>query len=387
MDEESKKRTEERIPSGYEGQNVPTDFYIPPSTIEDIDGALFNLFVTKIPFVVKVNNEPKKVPVIFASGERFAILQHKLPLRSRDGSNVLPMIAIKRTSINQTFEGRSRGLGQNTGDLAIRRRLSSEDRRYQQIINKLHIQNQDNVAVPVSSSIGADYLASRRSDVAGSLSMSSMDDELGNNIFEIITVPFPHFIMVTYEVMFWTQYTQDMNSMLEQFITAYDGQGNQFRIDSDKGYWYVAYVSDELTSQDNVDDFTDQERIVKYSFNIEVTGYLVANQSENQMNPFRRFLSAPQLSFGTIEVSNPVVVPFNGPISGDINKFTLSETEILDRRGEQVDPRGTGQERLVDVVQDPFTNESKTRYVRIVGRNSRRGETLYQGINIDELLK
>ena len=57
-----------RIPTGYEGTNIPEDFSIPECTIEDVDRALFNLFDEDLMFTVEQSNEQKKVPVIFATG-------------------------------------------------------------------------------------------------------------------------------------------------------------------------------------------------------------------------------------------------------------------------------------------------------------------------------
>jgi len=42
--------------------------------------------------------------------------------------------------------GLGRGLGQDTGTLTIKRRLSAEDRDYQRLKNKLALENQDDVA-------------------------------------------------------------------------------------------------------------------------------------------------------------------------------------------------------------------------------------------------
>lgn len=386
-------RREEKIPSGYEGQNIPTDFYIPPCTISDIDNALLNLFKTKLKFYSKVDNETKKTPILFAAGERFATIQHKLPLKGRDGTNILPMIAIKRSGINQNVPGRGRGIGTNTGDLVISRRLSPTDKNYQKLINKYNILNQDNIAstanidLSLSGSV-AGRLASRRPEALSLINQNEgqiLSPKLANNIFEFITVPWPQFIQVNYEIIFWTQYMETMNEMLEQVLTSYDGQGNNFKLTTDKGYYFIAYVLDEFRPQDNASDFSNQERIVKYSFNIEVTGYLVANQGDSQQNPFRYFLSAPQISFGIVDVDKSIVTPFNGPLTGDFSKFTLSDVTNLDKRGEELLVRGDQETSLVDIVQDPFNSVEEVRYLKVTNRNTS-GETTYKEIDIDTIV-
>ena len=57
--------------TGNEGANIPTDFTLPPCTIEDVDRALFSLFDSQIPFTYKHKKGTRKAPVIFATGERF----------------------------------------------------------------------------------------------------------------------------------------------------------------------------------------------------------------------------------------------------------------------------------------------------------------------------
>ena len=83
-----------------EGTNIPTDFEIPQCGIEDLDRALFNLFDKRLAFSIKVNNIPKKVPVVFSTGERFALTRRAPPVRDKNNALILPIIGIKRNSIN-----------------------------------------------------------------------------------------------------------------------------------------------------------------------------------------------------------------------------------------------------------------------------------------------
>ena len=100
------------IPMGYEGDNIPDDLEVPSCTIEDVDRALFNLFNQDLPLFYKHKEGMRRVPVIFATGERFAILRRKRPLRDKAGALVLPLISIMRTGIEQDPSRRMTG-GQN----------------------------------------------------------------------------------------------------------------------------------------------------------------------------------------------------------------------------------------------------------------------------------
>ena len=63
------------IISGYEETNKNYKYVIPSCGIEDVDYAVFNLFNEQIPLHYDLKGEVKRIPVIFATGERFAILR------------------------------------------------------------------------------------------------------------------------------------------------------------------------------------------------------------------------------------------------------------------------------------------------------------------------
>lgn len=382
----------ERIPTGYEGQNVPDDLSIPSCGIEDVDRALFNLFDKKVKFAVTRNNSTVKVPVIFAVGERFAVVKKKKPIRDKQGVLILPLISIRRTSINQskTMGGIGRGIGQDTGDLVVKRRLSSTDRDYQRLRNKLGLKNQVDVSSPLNQlnldppEGAAQGTVATRSDV-GSLQINRtrgelLKNDLGDNIYEIITIPFSPLFVINYEIVFWTDYTEQMNQMIETLMNAYDGQGNQFRIDSEKGYWFVAFFEDDISARDNFEEFTGDERIVRYTFNVMATAYLVGQTHAGQQAPLRKFISAPQLSFEVADAGTQVLARRPcGDGTGDPGKFILEDVVPLDKCGDPQVGRNYGNVDALEVIVNPFTGDEERKYSRIRTR-SQRGETVGSGI-------
>lgn len=382
------KDREGKLPTGVEGTNIPVDFHIPPATLEDVDRAVFNLFDKKLRLEVKVGQEMIPVRTLFAGGERVFMVKGDKPPRDRNGIFVLPIVAIRRSGVEQSKLGTipGRGMGQNTGDMIIKTRLSDRDPGYQSVINKLNLQNQDNVAshdneLQESEPRGSEpgKLASRRAPIKSinTITGELLSPDLKRNIFEIITMPFPHFFTALYEVTIWTQYSTHMNSVLERFMTSYDAQGNQFRLDSDKGYWYVAYVDDEVSSEDNFSDFSEDERFVRYKFTLKVPAYLHGKERQGSGIPFRRFLSAPQISFELLEGPIPVGEAPQSPVgTGDVNKFMLSDVTQLDKRGDQIDSEREAVNRVPDIIKDPFGGADQTRFVRVLSRNQRKGETI-----------
>ncbi len=389
----------DRLPDGLAGNDIPDDFSIPSCGIEDVDRALFDKFNKGIGFVLEQGGEVKSVPVVFAGGERFAMVKRKDPIRDKNGTLILPLISLYRTGIDQseTLSGLGRGIGQDTGELVIKKRLSPKDRDYQRIKNAINLKNQDDVtsaehlaqvARPEKNVL--DTLGTRRaigrnesSKVAGNMLSSDLKD----NIVEIITIPFPEFFRATYEVTFWTQHVQQMNTLLETMMTAYDAQHNQFRIDSPKGYWFVAFVGDNFNAGDNFKDYADNERLIKYSFEIQTTGYIVGTKHPGQRSPLRRYHSSPQISFGIQSSPGAVQGPRpSGNGSGNPDSFILSDVTELDKAGTPILSRNHSPDKVLQVVEDPFTGKDERKYARVLTRNQRAGETVARLTDLDNVL-
>lgn len=373
-----------RIPSGYEGSNIPTDFHIPSVGIADVDLAMFNLFDRDNPIYVKSRDDEsaelydKKVPIVYATGERFALRERRNPIRDKNGALILPIISVRRTGLDQAKENMGSAIGQDTGDFVIKKRISKKDPQYKNLINKQGLKNQDNVA-SVSNFLNGvleqgskpNTVASRR-DKFETGTDNLLKTDLNNTIFEIITIPFPIRYTATYEVVIWSSYQEQMLNILERVMTNYDGQGRTYRLNTDKGYWFVSYFDDNIQSQDNFDEFTDEERVHKYVFNVKVPAYMIANKNGGDMVPFRRYLSSPQISFGIFDGLFETKPNTSDP-SGNPDDFILDNIENLDAQGEPI-------KRLEDIfkreiVIDPFSGEEEEAFVRVLRRNARAGET------------
>ena len=327
------------------------DFFFPESGIEDTDRAVFELFDKRLNFQVKIKDQASKVPVVFSTGERFALTRRRKPIRDKNKAIILPIISIHRTGIDMSPSQDGYGTPISFRDqqsYIVKKRLDPKDRNYQNIINKLGIKNQKNVASNGSfanSSIfpgdvaKPDQIASRRN----SKNLTFLDDptgtflrdDIGNNIFEIITVPYPTFMCITYEIIFWTQYMQQMNQMIETMMSQFDGQDYAFSLKTKNGYEHVAYIKNTLNNQDNFADFSTDERIIRYAFNISVPTFLLAPDHPGQTSPFRKFYSAPQIEFGYVEANTQVITRDGSPEKvADQNKFILSDVKNMNLDGE-----------------------------------------------------
>ena len=65
------------LQTGLEGIDIPEDFDLPPCGIEDVDRAMFKLFNEDLPFYYEMDGDMKRIPCVFAGGERAMILRRK----------------------------------------------------------------------------------------------------------------------------------------------------------------------------------------------------------------------------------------------------------------------------------------------------------------------
>jgi hypothetical protein len=383
----------DKIKTGYEGTNVPDDFSIPPVGIEDIDRAIFTLFDKKIAFETKVNSQTTRVPVIFASGERFALTRRDNPLRDKNNVLILPLISIKRGTIGHKTQADVFGTAisiRQTGDYYIKKRLDATDRDYQKLVNNLDLKNQQDVATrshiantattPGTQAIPG-TVASRRQGPPLSFKDRSnhtpLSNDLTNNIYEFITVPYPKFVGITYNVIFWSQYMQQMNQMIETMMMKFSGPSPEFLLETDKGYKFTAFVQNTFSNNDNLEDFTSDERVIKMGFDIKVPGYIIAPDHPGLPSPFRRFISAPQINFEIWEQNAQLVHEVQGNKTKDnLDKFSLTDVEVLDKNGTQVERKGEETLRVIENVTNPFTGQQQPKYLKVTSRVPKAGETI-----------
>ena len=381
-----------------------SDVSIPSNGIEETDRAIFNLFNQRLSFEVKVNEQITRVPVVFASGERFSLTRRRQPIRDKNNALILPIIAIVRQNID--FSPGQSGYGtpisfRRQEDYILTKRLSKKDRSYQNLINKLRLKNQKNVSSRANfgskdifpgNTAKPGTVATRRND--GNLSLFDdpegdlLRDNLGTNIFDIISIPYPKFIMITYEVTFWTQYMQQMNQIIETMFNNFDGQDMGFSLKTAEGYEVTAYIKTPLNSADNFSDYSSDERIIRYTFSLNVPTYIIAVDHPGNQSPARVMYSAPQIEFIYNEINAPISIPISNPgKKKDLNSFILSDVNDINSQTQEVDRRNSTPERVLEVIKDPFSGDIETKYVKVLMKNERSGETVSSARVVKELQK
>lgn len=229
-------------------------------TIEDVDQSIFDWFDRIVDVHVEFpTREVRKVPVVFGSGERWSTntAAKERGYRDKNGVLILPIISLRRTSM---VRDRSRSaLGTETKRLTFSKRIDGKTSLVQNAISARTLPNQ----------------ASKEKVV-----------------YEVTSIPFPDWFITNYEVVVQTQYIKQMNEVIEKVFNSFSLQNqlvaplamSRFESDPDttefedrklmEGYYFVGIVEGDMSDTGNFEEFTDQERIVRYTFGITVPTYL-----------------------------------------------------------------------------------------------------------------
>lgn len=392
------------IPQGYESGVVPADTRVPSCGPEDVDRAFFELFNTRLPLYYtasKESGEMRRVPVVFASGERFALAAKKRPLVDKNGALILPMIAITRSGISlENTKGNV--MLDRSPEVVIKKRISSEDPLYQNLMGTNGLKNSG--ITPQSRS---DF-----SFTTGRL----LDPEMKKGIYEVTVIPGPKYFTVKYEINIWAQYVQQLNDIVQAILGAFPFTGRSIKIESSKGYWFVAYFGEEVTMDNNLTDFTDNERLVKANMSAEVPGYLVTPNFPGSPTGIRTYTSAPTITFDVSLSGVPPETHGGNVMSTNVDNHILTQVETDDNVGplqsigtsavatnESVQGYGRqgsairsqdiplnnfrNQTQEIEYEVDPVTGERKKILARITTRNPRKGEKVLITLNPDKLFR
>jgi hypothetical protein len=199
-------------------------------TIYDIDTTIYEYMRDIVVPKLELDKKQITVPVIYGNAERWKAAQIDGVYRDERGKIILPMVMFKRTSITP-----------NESMAMLNRQLN-----YQSYIG---------------------YSNKNRYDKFSLL----------NNFKprkEIYDITMPDYVQVTYEIMIWTNYTEHMNKIVEQFQWA----SNEYWGSRD-GFKFRSVVD----SFDKITEMTEnQERLVRTTFSVTTYAYLLPESFDNE---------------------------------------------------------------------------------------------------------
>jgi len=235
---------------------------------EDVDRGVKRWF-DKVadPWASGPDGTRKKVPIKFSSGERWVASADRQAMRDRNGQLILPVIHISRKSFDPT--GGTMALGLGVPRLQVARRISQKTSALANL------------------------------DQSRPISQRRLRDSA---VFEIVTVPFPLTGQMNYEVSIQASSMQQMNDITEKILSKLEffdvpsfvvsltadeknkplktGDGStELEATSEaryadraplSDYYFVGYLEGDWGNEGNLDEFTDQERIIELNFGFRV---------------------------------------------------------------------------------------------------------------------
>ena len=242
-----------------------------PSTMETIDTALYNWLKEDINISCTTNKGWKPTPIIWVAGERSHQIKNNKNLRDSEGGLIFPMIALQRDNFQKTPNNKGRFYGNipnvndpKGGSVTIARRINQE--------KTANFANAD-AHRKKSGIIG-------NAGTPGSQQINFPMPKNKKVVYETITVPMPAYIDVNYTISLRTEYQQQINEMVQPFVT-FTGGINYFKIKQD-GHQYEAFIQQDFSTEGNVADLGEDARFYETKVTIKVLGYLIGKGNNDE---------------------------------------------------------------------------------------------------------
>ena len=255
------------------GENIKN----PEVTLIDIDSSIMFYFENVIQPSIEDNGENVKVPIMYASPERWSAIKKQGFIRDKKRQMITPVIAYRRTSI-----AKDDSVPQDKLDANDPHMFYTFEKKFSQV-NKY-----DNF----SKQIG---LLPQR---------------------EYYNVMMPDYVTITYDFIVWTSYIDQMNGIVEKIVY------------SDGAYWgdpdKMRFRSSIETFEDAT-EISDTERLVRTNFTVTLRGYLLPKGNFDHRSTTQKFLTPKKVIFGTETVDT---ITKNIGKSGQFQDTLPDETTI-----------------------------------------------------------
>ena len=171
--------------------------------------------------------------------------------------------------------------------------------------------------------------------------------------------------------------------MIEYLLNKIDVPGGEFAIKTELGFELVAFIGNNINFENNFDSMTDDERIIKYSFDLTVPGYILNSKLPGLAEQVRSYVSAPMIDFTYNDISSPVTLDYQPETDKEnLEKHVLSDITNVESLKLQ---RGESNGTIERFVENPFSGEGNTEFLRVKNVNARTGETVVSSRVIKEI--
>ena len=236
-------------------QNNPK--IIPESTIENIDTGLYEWVDKYLNLHTKTNKGFVKTSVLWLGTERVYQIKSDQRIRDKVGKLILPLITVNRSSMTKdpSFKGSYQAHLPNDS--------AGGSTKWKQEYNQ-EINSKFQTTEHYKSSRG---------------SQTGKPDDYGGKVYNHYNTQMPVYLTMMYDVVIRAEYQQQMNDLLQPFITT-TGQINSFLFGK-SGHKYEAFIQQDFGQNDTIASLGEQGRVFETKITIKVLGYLVGEGINN----------------------------------------------------------------------------------------------------------
>ena len=220
-------------------------------TLMDMDSSILYYFNEVIKPSVEDNGENVKVPVMYASPERWKSITKDGFIRDKKQKVITPVIVYRRTGLEKDES------------LPVDKLDANNPRHFYTFQKKFSTTNRyDNFQTQIGTIPQREYY----------------------------NVMLPDYVTLTYDFIIWTTYIEQMNKIVERVVY------------SDGAYWGDP---NKLRFRTNVESFTDatelsdSERLVRTNFTVTLKGYLLPKGNFDHRSTTQKFITPKKLVFST----------------------------------------------------------------------------------------
>lgn len=266
----------------------------PKKTLYDIDYGVKWFIENEIQLQTNHGDELLKVPVIFANSEKWENVRKLGFVRDEKGKLQAPLVLLKRNNVQER---------ENEKKLDINKDLVDT-----QILEMTRHNLRNRFETPLDQLIGK------------SNSMSN----------ELFLMNVPRYVNVTYELLMWTDFTSQMNDLIDQMLMysgmAWGNEDNRYQTFI-RGFQF-----------ETINTITN-DRIVRASTSLDVKGYVLSEQKFKK-ETLKKAYSIKKVSFDTI-----IDVPY------DIFSTTYIPPDLVQYRSQVIDGRGLSVQTTSGTIQ------------------------------------
>ena len=252
---------------------------IAPSTLENVDRATHNWLNKELDVKTTTNKGFQKVPVQWVAGEKSFQIKNNQTLRDSSGALIMPLITLERTNVikdparkGTAYASLPNRLDNKGGAITIARRIKQDKT--------------------------GNFANAKSKQRTGKLNFRTRKQE--KVVYETISIPMPVYVEITYKISLRAEYQQQMNDMVQSFVT--EPGGSNYLIIEDNGHRFEAFIQSDFGLQNSVADMQG-ERNYETTVDLKVIAALIGDGPNQETPKFVRRENAVDVKISRERIS------------------------------------------------------------------------------------